>query len=110
MTDKSIIENCRGGTAAALYATGSSSVYISGDTIFRNSWSDSGSVLYFSMTDIVDIEKTSFIDNMQQDIFVEKANLIVKDSSFVGGAQQSIIAYDATNVTLINSNFINGVN
>ena len=58
----SVIEYCRGSIASLMYATGSSSIYMT-KSILKNIDSRTGSVIYISMADNITIDNVKFISN-----------------------------------------------
>jgi len=84
----SIIQNCRGGTAGVLQASGHSSVFIKNNTAFldnKSSVDGSGSALFFLTTNVVDISNSYFSGNGIIDIYVQRSHALITNSTFSHG-------------------------
>ncbi|CDW73676.1 UNKNOWN [Stylonychia lemnae] len=105
----SVIQNCRGAIASAIYATGYSSIYIVEGSKIINCASFSGSSLYVSMTNEVWIYASTFSNNTQKDIQIQNADANIYWSMFNKG-RGNFIRGSHANIVIQQTTFQNAEN
>lgn len=82
MTNNTVLSNCRGKLAAAIYATGSSNVYGQSGTSIVGGYSSNGQLVSLQSTDTASFDSVYFSNNPIINIYVNSASLSVNNSVF----------------------------